>query len=463
MIFSIDHADRSARAALVDGPTGNRWTYGRLAEEVAKRKRMLPAERKRLVFHFCRNHSENVVWYLALLEAGHAQALLNAALDAGLRDRLMDAFRPDYVILPERPSAAYETGGVDGLWRLRSFADDQIHPNLALLLSTSGSTGSPKLARLTRGNLESNAASIGEGLGITPEQRPLAHLPLYYSYGLSVFNSHFAAGATVVMTGESLVTQDFWDTARREKATSFSGVPYTYQMLRRLDLNRLNVPSLQDLTQAGGKLDTPAIDHFHRLMDARGGRFWVMYGQTEATARIAILPARDLPRKLGSVGRPIAGGKFEVVRPGHSAPAGDGELVYSGPNVMMGYAFSRECLAKGDEMQGRLFTGDQVRVDEEGYLYVVGRGKRDAKVFGLRINLDDVETLVKTHGPAAVVGGNDRLVFFCEFGDEAEFARLQGDLSAKLRLHHSAFEFHRVDKLPTNASGKIDYQELGRR
>ncbi|HZD32646.1 MAG TPA: AMP-binding protein, partial [Candidatus Angelobacter sp.] len=268
-----------------------------------------------------------------------------------------------------------------------------------------------------------------------------------------------------VLTGDSLIAPTFWKAVGEHGVNSFSGVPYTYQMLRRLDLDRLPAQSITTMTQAGGKLDDQTILHFHAKMEARGGRFWVMYGQTEAVARIAILPASKLPAMIGSAGKAIPLGTLVIDGSG-SEPTGTnvtGELVYRGPNVMWGYALNRDDLAKGDELQGVLATGDRARLDEEGYLYILGRAKRDAKLFGLRINMDDVETLLKVHGPTAVVNGADKLIVYCEFGDDVELKGLQTKMCAQLKLNRRGLEFRRIEKLPTTTSGKIDYSQLDTR
>jgi acyl-CoA synthetase (AMP-forming)/AMP-acid ligase II len=210
------------------------------------------------------------------------------------------------------------------------------------------------------------------------------------------------------------------------------------------------------MTQAGGKLHDDLIAKFHHTMSQRGGRFYVMYGQTEASPRIATLPFDRLPGKLGSAGLPIPGGSFHI----DAADGEAGELVYSGPNVMMGYAYGREDLARGDELGGRLHTGDMARLDGDGFLYVLGRMKRDAKLFGLRLNLDEIEMMLRVHGPTAVTAEPERLCIFCEYGDEAAFQQYRHELSAKLNLAWRAFHFQRVEALPLNANGKIDYRAL---
>lgn len=464
MIFSIDDHTRRNHVALIDGAENTSWTYGELSDEVSRRRDSLKDPKKRLLFLFCRNDLSSVAWYLAAVEAGHAVALLNDQMNMQLAANLISLYRPEWVVasLPV-DTEEYESPGVAGFWRRKRLDWAPLHPDLALLLSTSGSTGSPKFVRLRRGNFEANAESIRQALTISDQDVPVAHLPVHYSYGLSVVNSHLLAGASILLTREGLVSAEFWEMIRRYRADSFSGVPYTYQMLRRLGLDKVNAPTLRIMTQAGGKLDTDNIVHFLERMTERQGRFFVMYGQTEATARISILPSTDLPRKLGSAGRVIPGGAVRI-HDENGNPVADpeieGELVYTGSNVMLGYATQREDLAKGDELSGCLFTGDRARLDAEGYVYILGRSKRDAKLFGLRVNLDELEAFVRLNGPAAAVASSDRVVVFCEFGTESVHSEIRAALAAKLKIHRGAFEFRRVERLPTKDTGKINYEDL---
>lgn len=465
MIFSIDEHARRNRVALIDGATNVSWTYGQLKDEVRRRRDLLAHPAKRLLFLFCNNDLFSVAWYLAGIEAGHAVALLNHRIDARFATNLISLYQPELVLSENSrvDTEEYESAGTTGLWRRKRLDGEPLHPELALLLSTSGSTGSPKFVRLRRSNVEANAESIRQALTINELDVPVAHLPVHYSYGLSVVNSHLLAGASILVAQEGLVSPAFWEAIRRYRVNSFSGVPYTYQMLRRLGLDDVNAPMLRIMTQAGGKLDTDNITHFHERITERQGRFFVMYGQTEATARISILPSSDLPRKLGSAGRAVPGGMIRINDDNGDPiadPDNEGELVYTGPNVMLGYASEREDLAKGDEHGGRLFTGDRARLDAEGYVFILGRSKRDAKLFGLRVNLDELEAFVKQNGPAAAVASSDRVVFFCEFGTEAAHGEMCTALAAKLKIHRSAFEFRRIDRLPTKDTGKINYEDL---
>jgi acyl-CoA synthetase (AMP-forming)/AMP-acid ligase II len=294
-------------------------------------------------------------------------------------------------------------------------------------------------------------------LRIGPGDRAALNLPLSYSYGLSVLNSHLVAGGSVVLTEQGLTARPLWDRLTELQATSMPGVPYVYQTLHRLGFETLAPASLTVLTQAGGRLADSLVEHFHRLMTARGGRFHVMYGQTEATARIAVLDSSAVPARLGSVGRAIPGGTLSL------APGGTDqrEILYSGPNVMLGYAESAEDLALGDALQGRLETGDLGRIDVDGYLWITGRQKRIAKVNGLRINLDEVEALVGRYGPAAAIEAPTGLRIVLEApGDPAVVQRIRRALAEDLALPPGSLAIECVDALPRSANGKLDRAAL---
>jgi acyl-coenzyme A synthetase/AMP-(fatty) acid ligase len=285
-----------------------------------------------------------------------------------------------------------------------------IHVPAQVLLPTSGSTGSPKMFRLPPSALAATASAVSADLEIGATYIAPTTLPLHYSYGLSVLNSHLYAGATIVLTNNSVVTREFWRDFDQAACTSFAGVPYTYSMLRRLRFSPSDHPSLHTMTQAGGRLSNELRHHFHGLMSAAGGRFIVMYGQTEATARLAVLAHDDLPGRHEAAGRAISGGRFAIAGPtGETSDADvEGEVIYYGPNVMHGYAENTTDLAAPDQLYGRLETGDRGRLDPDGYLWLTGRDKRIAKVFGTRMSLDDIEAQIAARGHVgAAVSGDD--------------------------------------------------------
>ncbi|NRQ34935.1 AMP-binding protein [Nonomuraea sp. NN258] len=389
---------------------------------------------------FCgmRNDLASVLRYLAAFQLGRPVALLDPDLSAGALTELAARFRPAAMF-----GFAHSA---DGSPAARGDAPPP-HPDLAVLLATSGSTGNPKLVRLSRTAVLSNAVAIATALAIGPGEVAPTSLPLYYSYGLSVLNSHLVAGATVMLTDAGLLERSFWTHLDAHRCTSLAAVPYQYEMLRRLRFDPAQHPALATLTQAGGRLRPELVTEFA----AGAERFYVMYGQTEATARITVLPPDRLADKPGSVGRAIPGGRLTV----H-----DGEIVYHGPNVMMGYAETAADLALGDTLGGTLRTGDLGHLDDESFLHVTGRVKRIAKVFGVRVNLDDVERALRDHGPVAATSGDDRVTVWAEGLDAAGRTMLARRLGAELRLHWSGFDVRAVDRLPLLATGKIDYSAL---
>jgi len=463
---------------MIDAAAGRALTYGQLQAQVerlaAELAQPTPAD-KRLFYVFADNSVEAIIAYLAGLTSEAAVALLNPALHPALAEELVESYQPEWLWFPpgraigERITSAYDARQGDGgaqLLRRRQAVAAPIHPDLALLLTTSGSTGSPKFVRLTRDNLLGNAASIAEYLGLGPAERPITSLPLYYSYGLSVVNSHLLAGACLVCTGSGVMQKAFWDAARAHECTSLAGVPYMYEMLRRLRFERMELPHLRTLTQAGGALGLETKKYVLDACERSGRRFYVMYGQTEATARISYVPPAQLAGKLGSIGVPIPRGQMWLEADGREIrePHVQGEIVYRGPNVMLGYATTRACLAKGDELGGVLRTGDLAYRDGEGFFYVVGRLKRFIKLFGNRVNLDEVESLVERHLrlPAACLGHDDLLMVACEAPRPA--ADLEGRvvdfLASMLGVHASAIAVRLLPQLPVTSTLKKDYARI---
>jgi acyl-coenzyme A synthetase/AMP-(fatty) acid ligase len=315
----------------------------------------------------------------------------------------------------------------------------------------------------------SNAEAIARYLELTPDERPITSLPLHYTFGLSVVHSHWLAGAAVVVTDEGFIQPTFWEAFRDHGCTSLAGVPFSYRILERLGFRDMDLPSLTSMQQAGGALEPELTAVYAGYMSGRGGRFHVMYGQTEATARIAYVPPAKLADKIGSAGVAIPGGRLHIepAADRKAADTGTGEVIYEGPNVMLGYATSGSDLSLGDELQGTLHTGDIGYLDDDGYLFLVGREKRIAKVFGHRISLDEIEALLADLGPAAAVDGGEAVWVYCAFED-ADTA--VAGLARQMRVHRSALVAREVDELPLTTSKKVDYdvvrgwvrQETGR-
>lgn len=400
---------------------------------------------KQLVLLVCDNTCAHLGDYLGLVEAGHAVALVGQGISEAALDELTERYRPRAVL---RPGDRIDTAG----------RGDQapVHPDLAVLLSTSGSTGSPKLARFSAGQLAANADSVIDYLGIDASERPLAHLPFHYSFGLSVVHSHIRAGATLLLSRHSLMSSEFWKRMATEECTSFSGVPFHFEMLLKLRFQRKDLPHLKTLTQAGGRLAPHLVEQIADIARDTGRRFFVMYGQTEAGPRISYLPPEMAGRKPGSIGRPIPGVGMTLIDPqGEAADAG--ELVVTSPSVMMGYAESAEDLLKCDECCGRLVTGDLAVRDSDGDFTIVGRKSRFIKLQGNRVNLADVERRLAGRGlTVACVGVDDHLWIVSEQDSEDD---VRDGMLEEFTFPARSTSVVRLE-LPRSEGGKILYREL---
>lgn len=422
--------------------------YRELAERIARKVPQLGAGR-RLVLICGTNDVDVIVTYLAALFAGHPVLLAPGDSPDSL-DGLIAAYGPDIVIRSVNGSTVIEERCTGSAHRL--------HPDLALLLTTSGSTGSPKLVRLSHRNVQSNAESIAEYLDIRGTDRAVTTLPMHYCYGLSVIHSHLLRGAALVLTTDSVTDPDFWDLFRRHHGTSFAGVPYTFDLLDRIGFDQLDLPHLRYITQAGGRLAPEKVRAYAELGRRRGWDLVVMYGQTEATARMAYLPPELTATHAHTIGRPIPGGSFRL-EPVSDAPVGTGELIYAGPNVMLGYAHTPEDLGIGDTLRGELHTGDLARRSDDGLYEVVGRRSRFAKVFGLRIDLPHVESALTGHGlTACCAGGTDELIVAVQDSHDAAGVRQSAARASGLPV--SAVRVFLVDQLPRTSTGKPDFRAV---
>lgn len=448
--------------------SGERVSYSALAEYCSSLTRHIP--HRCLVFNLCRNELGSLVGYVAFLNAKIVPLMLKADLDEGLLHELIKAYKPDYLHVPSEIAGkfadckvVYENVG----YALLKTSFDSVYPlhdDLALLLTTSGSTGSPKLVRQSYKNIEANTSSIVQYLGLTESERTITTLPMNYTYGISIINTHLAAGASIVLTDKALMQKEFWQQLKDFEATNFGGVPYTFEMLNRLRFERMNLPALKCVTQAGGKLSPTLHEKFAKWAADAGKKFIVMYGQTEATARMSYLPAEKSLEKCGSIGIAIPGGRFALLGENDveiAEPETPGELVYYGDNVTMGYAECGEDLAKGDERNGKLETGDMAKFDKDGYYYIVGRKKRFLKIFGNRVNLDETERLLKIEFPNcdfACAGIDDKMSVFVT--DEKIKDAVLPFLTDKLKFHASAFKVCFINAIPRNESGKVLYKDL---
>lgn len=446
-------------------PSGEHFSYGEVqAISESIRSKLKPHQ---LVFCICGNTIGSLAGYVSFVNNNDATLMLDSHLDRSAFDALYNTYLPRYIWAPESfdvPDGASALYSVKEyvLWEIGA-NNVPVNDDLSVLLTTSGSTGSPKLVRLSKSNLKSNALSIAEYLHITEEERPVTGLPMYYSFGLSIINSHLLMGATILLTPASYVESEFWQFANENGFTSFSGVPYTFEIMKKLKLWKMPMPTLRTLTQAGGKLSNELLQFFMEKYNPQGVKFFLMYGQTEATARMSYLEPEYGVTKLGSIGKGIPGGSFSLISDDGCTiekAREVGELVYQGPNVCLGYADCAADLMKGDENQGVLYTGDLAYRDEDGFYFIVGRKKRFLKLFGNRVSLDYVETLLKDKLKECVCVGDDSKLIIYTTDKEYVEDEIIDFIVTRTKILRSVFSVRHIDRIPRSESGKILYKEL---
>lgn len=453
--------------ALID-EEGNSLTYGELQSKI--KNISFKIKKGKLLFLIGDNNFSTIETYLACLECGATPLLLNSNISPSTLDRLIKLYNPYYIFISKNNSNNFKLNNIvhsfnsELIFELKSDIETELNPNLALLLATSGSTGSSKLVRISKNNLSSNTNSIINYLSINHRHRSITTLPFSYSYGLSIINSHLCAGASILLTNRSLFDSKFWQLMNSYDITSMGGVPYSYEILLKLRFERMNLPKLQNLTQAGGKMPEEQLLRLSEICKTKGIRFFTMYGQTEASPRMAFLSPEYLETKCGSIGRAIPGGHLwlEDEEGNVLESSGQvGELVYSGPNVALGYAENSDDLKKGDDWGGVLRTGDLAKVDGDGFFYIEGRKSRFLKIFGVRISLDSVEAwYASKHLVAAAHGQDDHLRVTLENVDQKWIDTEVRNLASMMQIHPSAITLKSVPTLPRLSSGKVDYQCL---
>lgn len=399
--------------------------------------------------------------YLRSIQSRVPIMLLSNKLDSSELDVIVNKFKPSYLISSKnlcnfcanKPTKRIFENYY--LYEFTQFGSVKILDDLALLLPTSGSTGSAKFVRISYQNILSNAQSIIKFLKINCEDVSITTLPMSYSFGLSIINTYVDMGACLVLTNKSIVERDFWSLISKHSVTSLSGVPYTFQLLKQLGFLRKSYPSLRTITQAGGGLDLETKKAILEYSKKNMIKFFIMYGQTEATARISYVPPSRLSIKLLSIGKPIPGGRLEI----ESNNMQEGELIFYGKSVSLGYANNSLDLILADENNGILRTGDIGYMDSDGYFFITGRKSRFIKINGIRIGLDDLEEMIEKEFVGIDVrchGKDDKMLIDYQHQKISD-ENLKIFVSKKLKIHHMYISVSKVELIPRNNAGKKIY------
>ena len=463
MFLNLDQQSKTHIA--VKDNEGHTLSYAELADIVKTTAKL--ANPRSVIFILCKNTVGCLVGYLASVEGDSVPLMLSSKTDKDLLKSLLDEYLPSYLWVPSGMvsdfsyKVLYEQNGYSLL--VTGNQCYPIHDDLQLLMTTSGSTGSPKLVRYKKGNLEANARNVAKAFGWTSGERPVCDLGMQYTMGLNVINTHLFVGATVLLTTYNLMSSEFWNYIRDEKATNFTGVPFSYDIFYRLHFDRMDLPYLRTLAQGGGKLTDSRFIQLAEYAQKNDKRFIATFGTTETAARMSYLSSEYALTKTGSIGKAIPEGElFLIDAEGNviSDPEGEGELCCRGPNVTMGYALRKDDLLKGDEFNGEYHTGDLARRDFEGCYYVTGRKSRFLKLLSYRVSLDQCEHLIQEQFniDCACTGNDQRMEIYIT--DVTKKQEVLDFISKKTNLFKTLFEVHVIDDIPRNDSGKVLFSRL---
>lgn len=447
MLLGLEHINPN-RLAAIDSE-GGQLTYGEivsLSEHICK-----TVSQRALCFMLVENNIQCVQWVMAsLISRQLVPLILNAKTDEALYTNLLETYKPAYI---------WQNGTL-------TRTDNPIaplYPELSHLLPTSGSTGSPKLVRHCYGNIEAAGLNISTFFELKESDRPLMVLPLYYTMGLSMVFSHLKVGATVLITGRNMTDPVFWKFIKEEHATSFTGVPYSFQILNLMRFFRMDLPDLELLTQGGGKMERGLNLKFAEYCRENGKRWIATYGQSECTARMAYLPAKWAVEKVGSIGIAVPNGELSLIDADSNiitTPHTEGEMCYRGKNVTLGYATCPDDLQKGDDRHGFIRTGDLAYFDEDGCFYIVGRMGRFLKLFGMRVGLDECEQIIATdcQTESACVGTDEKMIVYIT--DSTKTQAVKDALVEKTHIVATSFEIRIINEIPKNEAGKKLFSKL---
>lgn len=456
MFLQLDKKNTTRLAAIDD--SGRSVTYGDICGFAKEFAKYVPP--RKMIFILSENKIGSLLGYTSSLINKVVPLIISAKTEQGLYLDLFSKYLPEYLWAPKEMVGKLGYEVVFSAWDYALLRTGNpsvpMFEELSLLLPTSGSTGSPKLIRHSYRNIEANADNVRRLFNLTEDEKAMAILPMHYTMGLSVIASHLLTGATLLLSNRSLLDKGFWTMLK--DATSFTGVPYSYDILTKMRFTRMDLPNLKIITQGGGKLTQEMWQKLAQYAHDKGKKFIATYGQSECTARMTYLPAEMAMSKVCSIGIAEPGGQLSIVdNDGNETFEGEatGEMVYRGENVTLGYATCQEDLQKGDENHGVMHTGDLARRDSDGCYFIVGRLKRFLKIFGLRIGLDEVENLIKSEFKIDCYckGTDEKLIVLVTTPSVME--QLPAFIEEKTHLFHQSIEVQLVDAILRNEAGKV--------
>lgn len=445
------------KVALTD-EYGRKVTYGQLKNDCGK---VMTEIGSRNVLLVITDHTiETVRFYYAIMGSYNVPLLLDEKMNKEFIRNYYELYRPQYIWINKKLFSVLENIG-ETVYESEShimvktvFDQYDIYSELAILLTTSGSTGNPKTVRISRDNLISNAMATVDALNLQKNDKGILTLPMSYTYGMTICHMAFCTGATLLVTEKPIISREYEEFLVREQVTLLHGVPYVYEMFERIGfLDRLP-DSLRAMTMGGGRAKEELHLKMNQIVQANNISFYALYGQTEGTCILTKLLDENIKNEPGCIGVACLGMKAYL--------SGEDELVFEGSSVSLGYANGWEDLCKGDDNHGILFTGDIAKIDEQGQIYLCGRKKRFLKLLGKRISLDDIEKNLEDElNLGCVCAGNDSVIkVYIKNTSNIEIDELKKYIAHKYSISLSLVDINYIDEIPRSLQGKIDYGKL---
>lgn len=457
------------KIALHDGGLV-RLTYKEVLLEINKIKKQIKT--KSLVLIISENTIGSLLSYIFCIINNHVAIIVDSKTKKKDILKIFKNYKPNYIFLASNNKFLFKEKCIEKYnffneVLLKNKINKKIifNKDLSLLLSTSGSMGSVKFAKLSRKNIKHNTDTIIKYLKINKNDSAITNLPISYSYMISIINTHFEKGGSIIVSNYSLIEKKFWQIFKKNKITSFNGVPYTYEMLSRIGLKNIKINSLRYLTQAGGKLERKILNEINIFCKKNKLKFFSMYGQTEASPRISYLKPQFSSKKIGSIGQGTNGNKIYLIdNNGKKIKLSfqEGEIVCEGKNVFMGYSESFKDLKLNNQSNYKLRTGDLGYFDNDGFFYITSRKNKIAKIFGNRVDLGALEDLMRKKNYKVVCLSDDKKIFiFTEKNYDKK--KLIDCISKISNINIRSFELIKLKYLPRTSNNKINYNELKNR
>lgn len=450
----------SDKIAIID-TNFKKIKYKQLISDAKKIERKF--EFKELIAVFSENSYEFIVSLVASIRSNQTIILLNPQMSQKDLSNFINKYSPHLFFCRDKKlNESYKEILKFKRYRLYKIKKPKkfnLFPNLSCLLSTSGTTGDVKYVKISNENLFKNTTDIANALKIDSNDVAITTMPPFYSYALSIINTHLYKGGTIIINNYSMVDRKFSEIFNYYKPTNLNGVPYNFEILVRIKFNNMKLENLKFITQAGGKLGDELKNYLIKTCTKDKIKLFIMYGQTEASPRISIMPWPLLKKFPDSVGYPLSDGKIFIKNKFKHNNKMIGEIIYKGKNVFLGYSSSFKDLYKKNEQKNILNTGDIGYKDEKGLIYILGRKKRILKIFGIRISLDYIENELKKYGFNCVCSGDDKKLNVHtkleNHKDSSSMKKLIIAIKSITKLPNNYFKVFQSSDFKRNKIGKI--------